>query len=180
MLTLKDRRLSIRYDVVTVEDVIDVDDYYRLQDPELGTMPGNKPRALIQGRDDEDPIIVNQACIQMLERLYDQPKIKNASNMSLLAVTSGTPRSANLIVKTTNEWLEYLKMGRLSHSQVKDLPEHIRKVFYEAKEAEWKNLMNFQSLKRINSEDRDLPLENHGETLTRYARRIGAVKLDLL
>ena len=71
-------------------------------------------------------------------------------------------------------------MGRLSDSQVKDLPEHIRKVFYEAKEAEWKNLMGFQSLKRINSEDRNLPMRNHGETVARYAQRIGAVKLDLL
>ena len=134
VFTLKDRRLSIRYDVVTVEDVIDVDDFYRLQDPELGSMPGNKPRALIQGRDDENPIIVNHTCIQMLERLYDQHRDENANfNMSLRVLISGTPKSANLTVKTTNECLEYLKMGTLSHSQVKNLPEHIRKVFYKRK-----------------------------------------------
>ena len=51
--------------------------------------------------------------------------------------------------------------------------------FLEAKRAEWKNLLDFKSLKRVDESVKDLPIRFKNETLTKYARRIGAVKLDM-
>ena len=74
VMTLKDRKLNNRNDIITIEEILDLEDYYRLEDKELETMCGgeDQTKSLVQGTEDDEPSIIDVTCAKILDKLNEE------------------------------------------------------------------------------------------------------------